>query len=208
MTIKVQIQPPEQETPYLPTAKSWESPEGKDHLIYPAYCNIFFKHLLVFGRAGVAGQTDIYSDLEKTVTFLSHDECWTSLFHSVNNESGFCALFGFKKAFQHPSPQDGLVSVMVFIHAKSKIHCCKWLKKKQNLLGSKGHGNRDEFWTSGFSKLGTMALGCCLLTAAGSIKVCTSTLVWLFSVTAPVNCPVRYYLLNIYCLFPVHVWWG
>lgn len=39
MTIKVQIQTPEQETPYLLTARSWKSPEGKDHLMYPAHCN-------------------------------------------------------------------------------------------------------------------------------------------------------------------------
>lgn len=74
MTIKVQIQTPEQETPYLLTARSWESPEGKDHLIYPAHCHFFFfqRHLLVPGRTRVAGQTDIVCDLGKEVTIFYH----------------------------------------------------------------------------------------------------------------------------------------
>lgn len=70
MTIKVQIQTPEQETSYLLIARSWESPEGKDHLIYPAHCNFLGRCLLVPGRAEVTTQTGIYSDVENQVTIF------------------------------------------------------------------------------------------------------------------------------------------
>lgn len=70
MTIKVQIQTPEQETSYLLIARSWESPEGKDHLIYPARCNFLGRYLLVPGRAEVTAQKGIYSDVENQVTIF------------------------------------------------------------------------------------------------------------------------------------------
>lgn len=70
MTIKVQIQTPGQETSYLLIARSWESPEGKDHLIYPARCNFLGRYLLVPGRAEVTAQKGIYSDVENQVTIF------------------------------------------------------------------------------------------------------------------------------------------
>lgn len=70
MTIKVQIQTPEQETSYLLIARNWESPEGKDHLIYPAHCNFLGRYLLVPGRVEVTAQTGIYSDVENQVTIF------------------------------------------------------------------------------------------------------------------------------------------
>lgn len=88
--------------------------------------------------------------------------------------------------------------------------------KRKNLPGSKhGHGNRGEFWNVRVPRCwdaarlmllcadGTQGL---LLVVLRIPEVHPHMQAWIFSVTAPVNCPVRYYLLNIYCLFPVHVW--
>lgn len=92
--------------------------------------------------------------------------------------------------------------MVTFIHGNGKI-ISECFKKKINLLESvPGCGNTDEFWNVRDFRLGTTVL-------VGDVhvpKVHPQSQAWIFSVTAPVNCPVRYYLLNIYCLFPVHVW--
>lgn len=97
------------------------------------------------------------------------------------------------------------VSVVTFIHGNSKIISEWLLKRKKNLHESmSGCGNMDEFWDMRDFRLGTTVL----VVDVHVPKVHPQSQAWIFSVTAPVNCPVRYYLLNIYCLFPVHVWRG
>lgn len=192
MTIKVQIQTPEQETSYLLIARSWESPEGKDHLIYPAPSNFFGRYLLLAGTAEVTAQTGIYSDVENQVTIFY-------LLMSIGFASS--RLWKTRVGFVcEANTRDQFLWWHLFMEtAKSSVSALKW--KKKNLSESMlGCGNKDEFWNVREFRLGT--------TDVQHPKVHPQSQAWIFSVTAPVNCPVRYYLLNIYCLFPVHVWWG
>lgn len=55
-----------------------------------AHCNIFLKHLMVPGESSMAGERDVYSDLEKQV-LLSYHVMSIELFHEVNDMCGVCA---------------------------------------------------------------------------------------------------------------------
>lgn len=122
MTIKVQIQTPEQETSYLLIARSWESPEGKDHLIYPAPSNFFGRYLLLAGTAEVTAQTGIYSDVENQVTIFY-------LLMSIGFASS--RLWKTRVGFVcEANTRDQFLWWHLFMEtAKSSVSALKWKKK-------------------------------------------------------------------------------